>query len=623
VGAGTVAFLAVTALFAQRFGMFSRVPPSRPFETITLKKLTDTGKVVAAAISPDGRYLAYSQVDERNRSGVWVRQIQTGSDVAIVPPDDRLRRHAFLRFSPDSAYVYYAAAEADDDPKTLYRVPTFGGAPQRVADDVSRGSARLSPDGARLVFLRERDNRFVDLLVAQSDGGNERRVATGERKALSASSYLAVEWSPDGRLVTAIEWRHSPGGITTYHLVSIEPASGREAQLGQLPIAPWAPFTWLPRGDGFLVTGLMRGDGRDQIWLVTYPAFEAHRVTHDLARYQDHASSMSVTADGRHVVALQGTDPMNIWIVDPNDPSNARPITTSVSGQEGLLGIDWTPDGQLVCSSVIDGAAHIWTMKADGSGRRQLTSGDRLDVFPAVSPDGRSIAFGSRNPTGEDAAIWLMDRDGGRLRRLTDSSSKVELDAFRPLSFAPDGQWITFGRLRRLQDNNLQVIPWKVAAAGGQSAALVDLTNEREARGAVPPGFSGYALSPDGNWVAGMYGPETPSGSGRRRFALVSADGTQKWRDLKSLAGVEMEQEFCWTRDSRSITRNRMEFGASTVTAGNLWLYPIDGSEPKQLTRFASSPIRRFAWSRDGKRLAVSRSESTSDAVLITSVEKK
>jgi serine/threonine protein kinase len=92
-GAGAVAFVAITAVVGQRVGLFSRVPPSRPFEAITLKKLTDTGKVVAAAISPDGRYLAYSQVDERNRSGVWVRQIQTGSDVAIVPPDDRLRSH--------------------------------------------------------------------------------------------------------------------------------------------------------------------------------------------------------------------------------------------------------------------------------------------------------------------------------------------------------------------------------------------------------------------------------------------------------------------------------------------------------------------------------------------------
>jgi Tol biopolymer transport system component len=266
--------------------------------------------------------------------------------------------------------------------------------------------------------------------------------------------------------VTAIEWRSSPGGATTYHLVSIDPASGREAQLGQLPIAPWAPFAWLPGGDGFLVTGLLGGEGRDQVWLVTYPGLEAHRVTHDLARYQDHASSMSVTADGRHVVALQGTDRANIWIVDPKDPSNARPITAGVSGQEGLLGIDWTPDGELVCSSHIDGVIHIWTMKADGSERRPLTSGAGRDVSPAVSPDGRSIAFGSSTPTGEDAAIWLMDRDGGHLRRLTGLSREVELDPLRPLFFAPDGQWITFGNLRHVQENSVQVTPRRQAARG-------------------------------------------------------------------------------------------------------------------------------------------------------------
>jgi hypothetical protein len=55
VGTGAVAVVAVTAVVGQRLGMFSRVPPSRPFEAITLKKLTDTGKVVAVAMSPDGR----------------------------------------------------------------------------------------------------------------------------------------------------------------------------------------------------------------------------------------------------------------------------------------------------------------------------------------------------------------------------------------------------------------------------------------------------------------------------------------------------------------------------------------------------------------------------------------
>jgi hypothetical protein len=49
----------------------------------------------------------------------------------------------------------------------------------------------------------------------------------------------------------------------------------------------------------------------------------------------------------------------------------------------------------------------------------------------------------------------------------------------------------------------------------------------------------------------------------------------------------------------------------------NLWGLPIDGRAPYPLTQFADGrTITDFAWSHDGKRLAIARSLTTNDIVL-------
>ena len=67
-----------------------------------------------------------------------------------------------------------------------------------------------------------------------------------------------------------------------------------------------------------------------------------------------------------------------------------------------------------------------------------------------------------------------------------------------------------------------------------------------------------------------------------------------------------------WSPDSRAIIVTSDQRGV-----GNLWLQPIDGSTPKQITNFTSDLISNFAVSSDGKRLAISRGNSSLDVVLI------
>ena len=85
-------------------------PKAVPFQKTEITQLTTSGKVAMAAISPDGRYVAYvtgeALFPSRGTFGeetLWVRQVGTGSDVQIVPPSDV--RYGGLTFSRDGDFL--------------------------------------------------------------------------------------------------------------------------------------------------------------------------------------------------------------------------------------------------------------------------------------------------------------------------------------------------------------------------------------------------------------------------------------------------------------------------------------------------------------------------------------
>jgi TolB protein len=97
------------------------------------------------------------------------------------------------------------------------------------------------------------------------------------------------------------------------------------------------------------------------------------------------------------------------------DGSRLTRITRSATGSD--FSPSWSPDGEKIAyrhETSFDGDSFINVMDADGSDVRQLREG----ISPAWSPDGTRIAFaGASEGPGTD--IFVMDRDGSRVRRLT------------------------------------------------------------------------------------------------------------------------------------------------------------------------------------------------------------
>lgn len=82
----------------------------------------------------------------------------------------------------------------------------------------------------------------------------------------------------------------------------------------------------------------------------------------------------------------------------------------------------------------------IYSVRPDGSGQRQLTSGPELDSVPKVAPNGRYVVFERRATADGPASLYTVGATGGGLRALTSGAED------REAAFSPDGRAIVFVR---------------------------------------------------------------------------------------------------------------------------------------------------------------------------------
>ncbi|MBV9926200.1 MAG: protein kinase [Acidobacteria bacterium] len=572
------AALALVALSAAGLGVwyFRGKGVERPsFQHAAVSKITAAGNVRRAALSPDGKIVAYV-IDEAGKQGLWVRQVAVSNSVRLVPPAEAYFRN--ITFSHDGTYLYYTLAAKEGAGFDLYRVPALGGSVTPIRRGVA-GGVGVSQDGKRLAFVLADAKVARETLYVSNDDGTNERAVTARDYPEHFSAAVAPAFSPDGQRVAFLVETSDANG---FFLKALEAETEGGAQRELTPGKRWSDvgqLVWLADGSALLLSGMDETISMRQLWRVAYPAGVASRVTNDLTDYGD----LSLSSDADTLAGVQSQTLTTIFLAPANDYSRTTQIT---SGAGRYVDLTWTPDGRVLFASDASGNADIWEMSADGSGQAQLTAGAGRNYAPASSPDGRYIVFHSnRSGTWQ---IWRMDRDGSNPVRLTQGEENSNWP-----QVTRDGRWVVYEHAGQNSRTSL----WRVPIEGGNPERLTKDLSMRP------------SVSPDGKVVAYWHKEERPGAPWS--VAVIPAEGGEPrvyevpQNEANGMSSIH------WTTDARSLVYTDYRDGVT-----NLRVQPLEGGEPRQLTNYAREVFYSFDISRDG-RLLLANGLTTSDVVLL------
>jgi eukaryotic-like serine/threonine-protein kinase len=531
-------------------------------QNMTVNKLSNTGKVSLAAISPDGRYVAYVQRDQ-GRS-LWVRQLATGSSVQLIPP-----QAGFFEtpsFTPDGNYIYYTySSDGSLNTQALYSIPTLGGTPRRMSL-VPIGGVGFSPDGKRISYVSYDFARGqTNLMVANNDGSGEHSIAM--RPFTTGFRGSTPSWSSDGTTIVVPALEVGSNALTTLVFVSLDGTKTSTLDSDKLV----QEAAWLSDGAGLLIRGSeISSIHRNQTWYQPYPKGEAKRVTNDLNNY---ASGPSLTGDSKSFVVVQQEDTFSILVGPASAPDSATPIPAESSD----VAVAWLPDGRLLLSTT---QGRISTMNTDGS---QLASVQEGALGATICGNGQTIVY--ETLAEGRVSIWSADLNGSNKKNVTPGKIDEAPDC------SPDSKWVTYQSVGA-EGNRI----WKAPLEGG-GAQAVQLTQE--------PSYSAK-FSPDGKKIAYL-AMRNQGNTQSSELVVMSAEDSKVLERLPIPAVVEAIR---WMPDGNSVA-----YIMVSGTTSNVWVQPLPSGPPRQLTHFDRDFVEDCTWSKDGKQIAITRNHSTRDVV--------
>ena len=509
-----------------------------------LQRLTTTGHVSHLAVSPDGRFAAYTMTDGVSGEGVWLQQIATGSRVPVVPLMPKTF-YAGLAFSADGNHLLTTRYD-DSIYGAVMEVPILGGTQAKLIGDADT-AASPSPDGKQLAVTRDvLEKGEGRVLVTARDGSRERVLA-----ALAITMWPASPaWSPDGKTIAVTHGQ-------SVFIIDVTSGVKKSVPLAG-PHGTIRSVAWTTSGDALIISAVdERSTGHYQLLRVDLASGALTSLTDDGDEYTEPHPI------GSSIAAIQTKFQSAIWSVTPGTP--ATQLTRGLGTTDGLYGLTSTRDRHIIYTSSAGGTVDLWTANADGSDPRQLTNDERLESHPVVTPDGSTIVYMSR--ARGTSAVWRMNIDGSQPRQIAaapvisdfaiapdgkrivyawgnetsnratltsisiDGSSPATIATTGPflmwLQFTPDGRTIIFSAL-----DDKAVKMFKVASGGGPVTKLFD-----------GPGHAA-AVSPDGKLIVFASGMENTGA----KMTVLSLDGSTP-PHLPDLTA----RMFRWTPDGKGI----------------------------------------------------------------------
>ena len=403
-----------------------RAPAAK--RAVSQRQLTanPTGNAVyGAVISPDGKYLAYS-----DDSGMHIKLIESWEMQTIPLPPEVEGAHAAWRpaaWFPDGTKLL-ANLWQPGKPDSIWVVSMVGGRPRKFRDDA--WAQAISPDGSLVAFTHgPRPNGYAEIWLVGADGAKARKLAATDEE----SGYYGVIWSPDGQRIAYLKI-HQAFGSQDCAIEDRDLEGGPPASLLSEVWPCFGGMWWSP-------------DGR-----LIYPEGEPPPNYNDSNLWDVRINSSTGQLEGKPARVTN-------W------------AGSSVSVQGGTL------DGKRLVLSKQNAQADVYVAEVEANGARiskprRLTMDERDDAPTAWTADSQSVLFGSNRNGSYQVFKQRIDED---------TAEKVAGTSGEDCSYmrvSPDGSWILY-----IAAGNLM----RVSASGGSPQLVGPAPGTADFSCAAPP----------------------------------------------------------------------------------------------------------------------------------------
>ena len=521
----------------------------------------DEGTNMAATLSPDGKTLAFDLLGR-----IWLMPVEGGRGTAIT---DSLGNARQPQWSPDGSQLTFQAYW--DGNWHVYTINRDGtNLRQMTTGDFDYREPHWSPDGTSLIFSSDRAGTYdiwsLDIVGERltgvtSDPGNE----------------FGPRWSPEGDMLAYVQSTREGSWIVKKPIES----EGERVYQGNGTLAG---VSWSADGSALVFNELRQA--RSELVRIDAAGGEAQILTTEEEVFPFPVSwttdgSMVFTASGKIVKRYANGEiedvPFEVPVVLDRSSYTRKKRDLSSIGPFPVKGIAWpqlSPTGDKIAFVALQ---DLWLRSEDGS-LTQLTDDRYVQILPAWSPDGRSIAFCS----DQDGSfgIWTVDVASGDLSKLLDTGGAVA-----GISWSPDGGSIAYTQSFRPSDGQLRILN----VASGESRQV----GSSQAHSVGMPSWS-----PDSKMIAlttlDTYSSRFREGVNRIKIFDISQN-TERYQEAEehwSFGGRGTDGPV-WSPDgSQMLVHGR----------GALWLMPVDENgdatgEPRRLTEELSEAP---SWGRNG-----------------------
>jgi len=518
-----------------------RWPPWRSLDSrpeMTPRQLTANPSeipVFAAAISPNGRYLAFFDHVER-KLALLLREIETGETRPLVLPEDFRVWDGEVSWFPDSTKLLLeVAGESRFAPEghSVWSVSILGGIPRKLRDNAY--AASVSPDGLLIAFLSETEKDRYEIWVMEASGANARKVVGADE---TGWLYPPV-WSPDGR---RIAYKRGLKG-TDEEIIESRTLEGSGPTViisdARLRLYFWMlndpTFCWAPDGRIIYTRAELPPNQKDSnFWAIPtnhrtgQPTGEPRRIT------QWAGSSLSVpsiSADGKRLAVVRFRTQGDVyWGALTEDGTRLTKIQRLTLDDRDDTPSGWTQDSQAVLFTS-DRNTHVDIFK------QGLESGTAEPVF--VSSEDKSSP--QSTPDGSFVLYRVYGKGSTRLMRIPSSGGPPELvlQSTEILWFQCTSRPSRICVLFEQGENEVTVFALDPLKGRGRELARMP-----DPKGTAR--FLDSTLSPDGSRIAFSHLEETVL----RIRILALSDKTI--RDLR-VQQCDGFKSLAWSKDSQSM----------------------------------------------------------------------